>query len=291
MWPPVRVGHVYEIRTLGVDYHLVTLCTRPAVFAIPDFLTQNECSHLVKSARNRLEAALVSGPNGKEVDAFLRNNKQAMLSTKHSPITMEITSRVCAFLRVPVPVKVLKSDGESANTVTKHTNPAVGGDAQIGLDKPFVPRGDGSMPNRNDSGTNLHAHQSINFNNAAVSAQNVQSCGGYLTVLQYKERQHFLYHYDSGGPHRRMATMLYYLNEVCTMPLPCVFFCFGTIGGVCGRRRTRLAVPVTFCFGLTLCGSWCASKRMTAIVICSPPPTTPRKIKRQLLASSSVECF
>ena len=199
MWPPVQVGHVYHVCALDNCYHMITLCTRPAIFAIPKFLTSKECIHLVKSARSRLEAALVSGPNGKEVDAALRNNKQAMLSTKHSPITRLLTSRVLATV---CPLLQEVCDDKSAE---------VAGDG-------FSEKCERDQKNEPRCQTQTPVVASSTADGCGQTKDVAESCGGYLTVLQYKEREHFMYHYDSGGIHRRMATMLYYLTDVSILP-------------------------------------------------------------------------
>eukprot|EP00668_Euglena_longa_P032171 GGOE01041467.1.p1 GENE.GGOE01041467.1~~GGOE01041467.1.p1 ORF type:complete len:331 (+),score=73.14 GGOE01041467.1:27-995(+) len=170
-WLPVQVGHTYRIPIADRLYDIITVCTRPAVFAIPDFVAEAERKALIKTARKRLEPALVSGPNGKEVDAALRNCKQAQLDITHSAATMALTARAIELM--------------SGRPLTRPTHSAASASS-------------GGTPERL----------------ARPAASLKDTCGGYLTVLCYREHQHFSYHYDSGGPHRRMATLLYYLNQV-----------------------------------------------------------------------------
>ncbi len=46
---------------------MVTVCLQPPIFVVLNFVSPKEQAALIRTARKRLEAALVSGPNGKEV--------------------------------------------------------------------------------------------------------------------------------------------------------------------------------------------------------------------------------
>ncbi|XP_073259502.1 transmembrane prolyl 4-hydroxylase-like isoform X1 [Porites lutea] len=50
---PVKVGHIQKINlTEGVEHEMVTAATQPPIFEIPNFLSDEECDHIIQLAKN-----------------------------------------------------------------------------------------------------------------------------------------------------------------------------------------------------------------------------------------------
>ncbi|CAH3023349.1 unnamed protein product [Porites evermanni] len=50
-WDPVRKGHVRELELEpGKKFKMITLASKPPLFEIPDFLSENECNHIISLA-------------------------------------------------------------------------------------------------------------------------------------------------------------------------------------------------------------------------------------------------
>ena len=113
MLPGVREGHKQTIRlnTAGSDetkeVELTTLSISPLLFSVSNFLSTQECEHLIAKARPSMEQSGVH-VMGKErsttkLDTALRTSTQAWLSSdKDDGIIAAIDRRVAALMSVPI---------------------------------------------------------------------------------------------------------------------------------------------------------------------------------------------
>lgn len=110
-WPGVKVGH--ERFVSGIQgfadsgnkrLRLKTLSLRPLIFEIHDFITMQECDHLISKARKHLGDSVVSKMDGDEgkSDTTWRTSKTYFMPRGHTDTLKMLERRVRDITRIPL---------------------------------------------------------------------------------------------------------------------------------------------------------------------------------------------
>jgi len=107
LWPPVKVGHVHEIPGLtapGVVTRVVTLCLKPLVVEVENFLSAGETQHIINAASPHMAksgVALKDADKGKAAKEW-RTSSQYFLPTAGDRMLEKVDERVMFLTRIPI---------------------------------------------------------------------------------------------------------------------------------------------------------------------------------------------
>eukprot|EP00795_Rhopilema_esculentum_P001604 gene1604-16064_t len=108
-WDPVEVGYVRELELEeGKNYKMITKALRPRLFEIPDFLTEDECEHIIAMAESSefvYVSASVSAPVSASVSVSVSVSASVSASISVS-VTETVTESVSASLSALMTVSV-----------------------------------------------------------------------------------------------------------------------------------------------------------------------------------------
>lgn len=81
----------------------ITINETPKIYSIDNFLTQNECKHLISLGRNKFRKAIVSGSGtGHNTRSTTRTNDVAWISHSHDNVTKLLCQRISKLVNIPI---------------------------------------------------------------------------------------------------------------------------------------------------------------------------------------------
>eukprot|EP00943_MAST-04B_sp_MAST-4B-sp1_P003004 g3004.t1 len=110
-WPGVKIGHerlvsgIQGFENVGdKQLRLITLSLRPLVFEIYNFITTEECDHLISKSKHHLGDSVVSKMDGDEdkSDTTWRTSKTYFMPKGHTDILKMLERRVRDITRIPL---------------------------------------------------------------------------------------------------------------------------------------------------------------------------------------------
>jgi len=99
--PSLRGGEVFAER--DESRWIETLAWEPRAFLYHNFLSKEECLHLIHlAAPNMQKSAVVDNKTGKSVESRIRTSSGTFLRRAQDPVVKEVEERIAAFSMIPV---------------------------------------------------------------------------------------------------------------------------------------------------------------------------------------------
>lgn len=97
-----QYAEVFDVGSWQIPAHIELIREQPAIWWVPDFLTDEECAHLKTIARDQLEPSrVVDNATGDPTVKQYRTSRHMFLPLHHDAVVARIEAKIACLLQIP----------------------------------------------------------------------------------------------------------------------------------------------------------------------------------------------